>query len=88
MNTTEIAQANDKLHQIKELEESIKSGGVDVHSKQDWHFGCGVARHKMEMLHAVKTAQSAATAVMESAANRQIKLLKDELKAMGVEFDV
>lgn len=87
MNTKEIAQAKYKLDQIKELEKSITSGGVEVKAKQDWQFGCSVEPHKMEMLHAVNAAQAAASAVMGFAANRQIQILKEEIKAMGVELD-
>jgi len=87
MNTKEIAQAKHKLDNIKELEKSIASGGVHVESHQEWTMGCAVEPHRMEMLHAVTAAQAAATAVMQSVANRQIKILKDELKVMGVELD-
>ncbi len=84
MSEAEVKQANQILAAIKELEKAIHNGDVTIEAKQNWGFGCGVEPHKMEMLYALDDARAAAHAVMESAANRQIRALKQKLQAMGV----
>jgi hypothetical protein len=84
MTPEQVKKAGEALENIKILEESIRVGGCSVVAKEDWAHGCGVFPCRMEMLHALTTAQNAASAVMKSAADRQIEVLKKQLEEMGV----
>lgn len=84
MTPKTIYEIHEALNNIKELE---NHSGISAVPEKDWLFGSGIAPHRAVMLRAVDSADAAAKSVMQITARQQIKILKDKLKLLGVEFD-
>jgi hypothetical protein len=87
MNAKETTRAAEIIRQINDLRNDIVTGFLKIETKKDWQFGSGVEPYRMEMVHATHSAKEAAEAVMISVARRQINILTDILRRMGVSPD-